>query len=60
MTNPMKQLPADYQVHRKDFQQCEAVIKANSQSFYAAFSKLPLQKANSIYAIYAFVGEQMT
>ncbi|ANZ57464.1 phytoene/squalene synthase family protein [Fructilactobacillus lindneri] len=54
MTNPMKQLPADYQVHRKDFQQCEAVIKANSQSFYAAFSKLPLQKANSIYAIYAF------
>ena len=38
----------------QDYKYCENIIKSNSKSFYAAFSILPKQKKNSIYAIYAF------
>lgn len=38
----------------QDYKYCENIIKSNSKSFYAAFSILPKQKRNSIYAIYAF------
>lgn len=37
-----------------DYSYCENIIKANSKSFYAAFSILPKAKRNSVYAIYAF------
>ncbi len=37
-----------------DFLYCEEVIKKHSKSFYYAFSQLPTEKANAIYAIYAF------
>lgn len=40
--------------HRDDFAYCERIIKNHSQSFYAAFSTLPKEKAMSVYAIYAF------
>lgn len=33
---------------------CEQIIKKHSKSFYFAFSKLPKEKANAVYAIYAF------
>ncbi|SFC15848.1 phytoene synthase [Alkalibacterium subtropicum] len=33
---------------------CEEIIKKHSKSFYFAFSKLPKEKANAVYAIYAF------
>lgn len=39
---------------QEDFTVCESIIKHHSKSFYAAFSKLPQQKAMSVYAIYAF------
>lgn len=39
---------------KDDFKYCEDIIKNSSKSFYKAFSKLPRNKANSIYAIYAF------
>ena len=37
-----------------DYKYCEDVIKKNSKSFYKAFSVLPKEKRNSVYAIYAF------
>lgn len=37
-----------------DYTYCEAVIKASSASFYTAFSQLPKEKAQAVYAIYAF------
>lgn len=39
---------------KKDYAYCEKVIKASSKSFYTAFSKLPKEKAEAVYAIYAF------
>lgn len=33
---------------------CEEIIKEQSKSFYFAFSKLPKDKAEAVYAIYAF------
>lgn len=39
---------------KQDYKYCENIIKENSKSFYAAFSILPKEKRNSIYAIYAF------
>lgn len=39
---------------KSDFLHCESIIKRHSQRFYQAFSKLPEEKANAIYAIYAF------
>ncbi|EXJ23198.1 Phytoene synthase [Alkalibacterium sp. AK22] len=38
----------------KDYLYCEEIIKKHSKSFYFAFSKLPRQKAQAVYAIYAF------
>lgn len=37
-----------------DYQYCETVIKQYSKSFYYAFSTLPQEKANAVYAIYTF------
>ena len=37
-----------------DFLYCRKIIKENSKSFYKAFSKLPKNKANAIFAVYAF------
>lgn len=37
-----------------DFAYCETIIKKHSTSFYYAFSQLPIDKANAVYAIYAF------
>lgn len=39
---------------RADYAYCEAIIKKHSKSFYYAFSRLPPDKANAVYAIYAF------
>jgi phytoene synthase len=39
---------------REDFAFCEDIIKRHSKSFYYAFSKLPEEKAQAVYAIYAF------
>jgi len=39
---------------QNDYLYCENVIKQNSASFYQAFKKLPKDKANAVYAIYAF------
>lgn len=39
---------------QNDYQYCENVIKHNSASFYHAFKNLPKDKANAVYAIYAF------
>ena len=38
----------------QDYKYCENIIKTNSKSFYAAFSTLPKQKRNAVYAVYAF------
>lgn len=37
-----------------DYRYCENIIKEHSKSFYAAFSILPKDKKNAVYAIYAF------
>jgi 15-cis-phytoene synthase len=37
-----------------DFAWCEDVIRRNSHSFYRAFSLLPLEKRQGVYALYAF------
>ncbi|GGJ84718.1 dehydrosqualene synthase [Lentibacillus kapialis] len=37
-----------------DFYFCKQIIRSRSKSFYYAFSKLPFEKANAVYAIYAF------
>lgn len=37
-----------------DFLACEKIIKHHSKTFYFAFSKLPKEQAQSIYAIYTF------
>ena len=39
---------------KKDYQYCEEIIKQHSKSFYYAFSRLPKEKAQAIFAIYAF------
>ncbi|GCF94211.1 dehydrosqualene synthase [Enterococcus florum] len=44
----------DFQQHQADFDYCEQIIIQHSKSFYAAFSRLPKEKAMSVYAIYAF------
>lgn len=44
----------DIRERKADFLYCEKIIKKHSQSFYYAFSQLPNEKANAIYAIYAF------
>jgi 15-cis-phytoene synthase len=42
------------QQKQSDFRYCEAIIRKHSKSFYYAFSKLPREKANAVFAIYAF------
>lgn len=37
-----------------DYDYCEKIIQAYSNSFYYTFSHLPKEKANAVYAIYAF------
>ena len=37
-----------------DYQYCERIIQKHSKSLYFAFSKLPKEKAQAVYAIYAF------
>ena len=37
-----------------DFAWCESVIARNSSSFHRAFSGLPKQKRQGVYALYAF------
>lgn len=39
---------------QQDYQYCEEIIKRHSKSFYYAFSRLPKEKAQAIFAIYAF------
>ena len=39
---------------KQDYAYCEGIIKAASKSFYTAFSQLPKEKAQAVYAIYAF------
>lgn len=43
--------------HQTDFLACEKIIKHHSKTFYFAFSKLPKEQAQSIFAIYAFCRE---
>lgn len=38
----------------RDYRYCEEVIRKNSKSFYYAFLRLPKEKANAVFAIYAF------
>lgn len=40
-----------------DFLACEKIIQHHSKTFYFAFSKLPKEQAQSIFAIYAFCRE---
>lgn len=44
-------------MYESDFAICEQTIRNHSKSFYKAFSKLPKQKALSIFAIYSFCRE---
>lgn len=44
----------DKEQRQADFDYCERIIKKHSKSFYYAFSQLPREKANAVYAIYAF------
>ncbi|MCR2806799.1 phytoene/squalene synthase family protein [Paenibacillus soyae] len=37
-----------------DYRYCEEIIKQNSRSFYYAFLQLPREKANAVFAIYAY------
>ncbi|MFZ0445343.1 MAG: phytoene/squalene synthase family protein [Bacillus sp. (in: firmicutes)] len=37
-----------------DFLYCENIIRKHSVRFYRAFSRLPHEKSNAVYAIYAF------
>ncbi|MGO4372440.1 phytoene/squalene synthase family protein [Paenibacillus sp. MCAF20] len=37
-----------------DYRYCEDIIKRNSRSFYFAFLQLPKEKANAVFALYAF------
>ena len=39
---------------QSDLDWCETLIKKNSSSFYRAFRKLPKERAQGIFAIYAF------
>jgi phytoene/squalene synthetase len=39
---------------QEDYRFCKEIIRTNSKSFFRAFSKLPEEKANAVYAVYAF------
>lgn len=38
----------------RDYLHCKRIIKQHSKSFYWAFRRLPKEKANAVWAIYAF------
>ncbi|WP_242590260.1 15-cis-phytoene/all-trans-phytoene synthase [Enterococcus sp. DIV0840] len=46
-----------FSMYESDFAICKQTIQNHSKSFYKAFSKLPKQKALSIFAIYSFCRE---
>ncbi|WP_302397661.1 phytoene/squalene synthase family protein [Eggerthella sinensis] len=46
--------PSLFAERADDFAWCEDVIRRNSHSFYRAFSLLPLEKRQGVYALYAF------
>lgn len=46
-----------FSMYASDLALCEETIRKHSKSFYKAFSKLPKQKALSIFAIYSFCRE---
>ncbi|MGM0238161.1 phytoene/squalene synthase family protein [Enterococcus sp. AZ103] len=50
----MKNNSTNFSAHKQDFSYCETVIKKHSKTFYTAFSQLPKEKAQSVYAVYAF------
>ena len=50
----MTKIISKFEQHREDFEFCAAITKRSSTTFYVAFSKLPLERAWSIYAVYAF------
>lgn len=39
---------------KEDYKYCQDIIKNNSKTFYKAFSLLKKEKANAIYAVYAY------
>jgi len=39
---------------KEDYRYCQEIIKENSKTFYKAFSLLNKEKANAVYAVYAF------
>ncbi|MGM0641131.1 MAG: phytoene/squalene synthase family protein [Thermotogota bacterium] len=39
---------------KDDYKYCQEIIKENSKTFYKAFSLLKKEKANAIYAVYAY------
>ncbi|MET3574393.1 phytoene/squalene synthase family protein [Bhargavaea ullalensis] len=46
--------PAQDRRLQHDYLYCETIIKRHSKSFYYAFSRLPKEKAQAVYAIYSF------
>lgn len=50
----MTNQPSLIEERAEDFAWCEDVIRRNSHSFYRAFSLLPPEKRQSVYALYAF------
>ena len=50
----MTKLMPKFEQHRTDFAYCQTITKRSSSAFYTAFSQLPLERAWSIYAVYAF------
>lgn len=46
-------LPADLQL-TSDLAWCESIIRIHSGSFYRAFRQLPPEKAEAVFAVYAF------
>lgn len=44
----------NYMEVKNSYEYCEDIIKEHSKSFYKAFSLLPEEKANAIYAVYGF------
>ncbi|TJY19349.1 phytoene/squalene synthase family protein [Lacticaseibacillus paracasei] len=45
---------SSFEYNRAAFDYCRAITKRSSKTFFTAFSNLPPERANSIYAVYAF------
>lgn len=39
---------------REDYKYCEEIIRENSKTFHKAYSRLPEDKRNAVYGVYAF------